>query len=245
MHKRTLLPLAIAAVFALTGCTGSATEAGASSAAVNASTGAEAKPVADEQLDSQMLVDIARELAGDNSGAQIIDEDAMRAQVPMAEQSMKSMKIEPAKCAALVSADLSAEFDKMNMVSVTLPGKTAFEGVQVSIASYTEPEDAAANISQNQKMLKDCSSLSMTMQGQTVEMKVTGIDAKTKASLTEANRSVVSVPGGEIQTVAVSANEGRNLISVSVMGGSDEAAGVDRAQDLVNSVLVMIEERAS
>ena len=85
----------------------------------------------------------------------------------------------------------------------------------------------------------------MTMQGQTVEMKVSAVNAKTKAAVTEANRSVVSVPGGEIPTVAVSAQDGRNLISVTVMGGSNEADDVAQAQDLVNSVLTMIEQKAS
>lgn len=169
----------------------------------------------------------------------------MRAQLPLAEQGMKSMKIEPAKCASIVSADLKAEFDKMNVVTLALPGDTAIEGIQVAIASYADPADAAANIAQSQKILKDCSNFSMSMQGQTVEMKVSEIKAKTEAAVTEANRSVVAVPDGEIQTLAVSAQDGRNLISVSVMGGSNEDDAIAQAQDLVNSVLTMIEDKTS
>ncbi|GAA1498636.1 sensor domain-containing protein [Paeniglutamicibacter kerguelensis] len=253
MSKNVLLPLTIAAMFALAGCASGGAETGDPSApaeakpeaTASATAGNSAKPANGAQLDAQTLADIAQEIAGENSDAQIIDEDAMRAQLPMAEQNMKSMKIEPAKCASIVSADLKAEFDKMNMITLALPGDTAVEGVQVAIASYTDPADATANIEQSQKMLEDCSTFSMTMQGQKVEMKVSEITAKTKAAVTEANRSVVSVPGGEIPTIAVSAQDGRNLISVSVMGGSNEADDINQAQDLVNSVLTMIEEKAS
>ncbi|MFJ6418588.1 sensor domain-containing protein [Paeniglutamicibacter sp. NPDC091659] len=253
MTKNALLPLTIAAMFALAGCASGGADAGDPSAPADGKTvatasatpGDVAKPAKGAQLDARTLADIAQEIAGDNSDAQIADEDAMRAQLPVAEQGMKSMKIEPAKCASIVSADLKAEFDKMNMVTLALPGDTVVEGVQVAIASYTDPADAAANIAQSRKMLKDCSKFSMTMQGQTVEMKVSQINAKTKAAVTEANRSVVSVPGGEIPTIAVSAQDGRNLISVSVMGGSNEADDVAQAQDLVNAVLAMIEEKTS
>ncbi|MFF5794046.1 sensor domain-containing protein [Paeniglutamicibacter sp. NPDC012692] len=247
MTKNALLPLAIAAMFALAGCASGGAEAGDPSASADAKPGATAgaTPAKGAQLDARTLADIAQEIAGDNDDAQITDEDSMRAQLPMAEQGLKSMKIEPAKCAAIASGDLKAEFDKMNTISLKLPGATMVQSVQVGIASYADPADAAANIAQSRKMLKDCSNFTMTLQGQKVETKVSEVKAKTKAAVTEANRSVVSVSGADIPTVAVSAVDGRNLISVSVMGGSKEADDIDQAQDIVNSVLAMIEEKTS
>ncbi len=78
---------------------------------------------------------------------------------------------------------------------MTLPGETAIEGIQIAIASYKNPADASANISQSAAMLKDCSEFSMTMQGQKVDMQVSEIAAKTTATLTQANQSKVKVPG--------------------------------------------------
>lgn len=248
MKKSSLLPLTIAAALALAGCASSnapAGESGAPSAETTSAAPTSAAKPAGKQLDAQVLADIAQEVAGDNEKAVIIDKDALMAQLPLAEQQMKSMKIEPAQCATFVSADLSAEFEKMNTITVTLPGETAVEGIQIAIASYKNPADASANISQSAAMLKDCSEFSMTMQGQKVDMQVSEIAAKTTATLTQANQSKVKVPGGEVSTVAVSALEGNNLVSVSVLGGNNEAEDVKQAQNMVNNVLEMIANQAS
>lgn len=253
MKKSTLLPLTIVAALALAGCGSTQNEAGAPAASTSAapttaaSSGgpdAAAKP-AGTQLDAQSLSDIAQEVAGDNSKAVIVDKDALVAQLPLAEQQMKSMKIEPAKCATFVSADLSAEFDKMNMISMVLPGESATEGIQVAVASYKDPADAVANLSNGTAMLEDCSAFSMSMQGQTVNMKVSEVKAKTSADITSANRSLVKVPGAEISTLAVSAVEGNNLVTVSIMGGTEAAEDVEQAQDMVDTILEMISAQAS
>jgi PBP1b-binding outer membrane lipoprotein LpoB len=244
MKKSTLLPLAIAAALALAGCASTESETGAPVETTSAAPTAAAKPTG-TQLDAQALADIAQEIAGDDPKAVVVDEAALVAQLPLAEKQLKAMKIEPAKCAAFVSADLSAELDKTNVISVALPGATAIEGVQVAVASYKDPADATANISQSEAMLKDCSAFSMTLQGQQVDMKVSELEAKTKAEVTAANQSLVKVPGGEISTVAVSALQGNNLVSVSILGGSDAADDVKQAQDMVNTVLELISAQAS
>lgn len=244
MKKSTLLPLAIAAVLALAGCASTENGTGAPVETTSAAPTAAAKPTG-TQLDAQALADIAQEIAGDDPKAVVVDEAALVAQLPLAEKQLKAMKIEPAKCASFVSADLSAELDKTNVISVALPGATAIEGVQVAVASYKDPADATANISQSEAMLKDCSAFSMTLQGQQVDMKVSELEAKTKAEVTAANQSLVKVPGGEISTVAVSALQGNNLVSVSILGGSDAADDVKQAQDMVNTVLELISAQAS
>lgn len=244
MKKSTLLPLAIAAALALAGCASTENGAGTPVETTSAAPTAAAKPTG-TQLGAQALADIAQEIAGDDPKAVVVDEAAMVAQLPLAEKQLKAMKIEPAKCAAFVSADLSAELDKTNVISVALPGATAIEGVQVAVASYKDPADATANISQSEAMLKDCSAFSMTLQGQQVDMKVSELEAKTKAEVTAANQSLVKVPGGEISTVAVSALQGNNLVSVSILGGSDAADDVKQAQDMVNTVLELISAQAS
>lgn len=244
MKKSTLLPLTIAAALALAGCASSNDAAGEPSAPAAETTSAapsnDAGKPSGSQLDAQTLADIAQEVAGENPDAVIVDKETLVAQLPMAEQQMKSMKIEPEKCATFVSGDINAEFEKMNMITVAIPGESAIEGIQVGIASYNNPADASDNITEGTAMLKDCSEFSMTMQGQTVEMKVSPIDAKTKAETTEANQSMVKVPGGEISTIAVSALQGNNVVSVSVMGGTDKAEDVTQAQDMVNTVLELI-----
>lgn len=250
MKKSTLLPLAIAAALALAGCAstesgiGTPVETTSAAPTPSAAPTAAAKPTG-TQLDAQALADIAQEIAGDDPKALVVDEAAMVAQLPMAEKQLKAMKIEPAKCAAFVSADLSAELDKTNVISVALPGESKIQGVTVGVASYKDPADAKANISQAEAMLKDCSAFSMTMQGRQVDMKVSELKAKTTAEVTAANQSLVKVPGGEISTVAVSALKGNNLVSVSILGGSDAADDVKQAQDMVNTVLELISAQAA
>ncbi len=119
MKKSSLLPLTIAAALALAGCASS--NAAGESGAPPRKPPLRRRPARPSRPESswtpRSLADIAQEIAGDNEKAVIIDKDALMAQLPLAEQQMKSMKIEPAQCATFVSADLSAEFEKMNMIS--------------------------------------------------------------------------------------------------------------------------------
>ncbi|MGL3806657.1 sensor domain-containing protein [Paeniglutamicibacter sp. R2-26] len=253
MSKNALLPLTLAAMLALAGCASGGAQAGSpsssaggkSTAAASPSAGSPAKAAQGTQLDGQTLADIAQEIAGDSADAQVADEASMRAQLPATQEAMKSMKIEPAECASMAAGDPTAEFDKMNMVSLVLPGATLAENVQVGIASYADPADAEANIAQNRKTLKDCPKFTMVLQGEKVATTVTKLNAATRAAVTEANRSVVSVSGAQIPTVAVSALDGHNLVSVSVTGGTDQAEDIAQAEDLVNTVLAAIEDKAS
>ena len=253
MSKNALLPLTLAAMLALAGCASGGAQAGSPSssdegkptAAASPSAGSSAKAVPGSQLDDQTLADIAHEIAGDSENAQVTDEAAMRAQLPATQKAMKTMRIEPAKCASMAAGDPTAEFDKMNVVSLVLPGATLAENVKIGIASYADPADAEANIAQSRKTLKDCPQFTMMVEGEKVSTTITKLKATTRAAVTEANRSVVSMPGAEIPTVAISALDGRNLVSVSVTGGTDQAEDIAQAQDLVDAVLASIEEKAS
>ena len=252
MTKHALLPLTLAAMLALAGCASGGAQAGSPSSssdgkppAASPSAGGGAKAAPGSQLDDQALSDIAHEIAGDSQNAQFADEAAMRAQLPATQKDMKSVQIEPEKCASMAAGDPTAEFDKMNTVTLVLPGASLAEYVKIGIASYTDPADAEANIAQSRKTLKECQKFTMMLKGEKVTTTITNLKADTGAAVTEANRSVVSVSGEEIPTVAVSALDGRNLVSVAVTGGTDQTEDIAQAQDLVDAVLASIEDKAS
>lgn len=255
MKKRTLLPLTLAAAFALAGCSGGGdaapssspaaqnTAAGETTAAAETTSAApttEAAKPAGGQLSAQQLADIADTLAGDNEQAQIVDKQMIVSQLPMAEQQLKAMKIEPAECAQFVAADVNAEFEKMEIITVALPGETPLESTSISIASYKDPADANANISKAQSSLKDCSEFSIEMQGQKVTTKTTEVEAKTNGAVTQANRSEIQIPGGSMTTLAVSAQQENNLVSVSKTGMKATDADVAEAEKLTNKVLDLL-----
>lgn len=250
MKKRTLLPLTLAAAFALAGCAGGGETAPSSSPAAaettpaaqttSAAPTAEAAKPAGGQLSAQQLAEIADTLADGNSQAQIVDKQTIVAQLPMAEQQIKAMKIEPAECAQFVAADVNAEFEKMEMITVALPGEGALDSTSVSIVSYKDPADAKANISKAQSSLKDCSEFSIEMQGQKVTTKTTDVKAKTDGSVTQANRSDIQIPGGSMTTLSVSAQQENNLVSVSKTGMKATDADIAEAEKLTNKVLDLL-----
>ena len=255
MKKRTLLPLTLAAAFVLAGCSGGGdaapssspaaqnTVAGETSAAAETTAAApttEAAKPAGAQLSAQKLADIADTLAGDNEQAQIIDKQTIVSQLPLAEQQIKAMKIEPAECAQFVAADVNAEFEKMEMITVALPGENPLDTTSISIVSYKDPADAKANISKAQSSLKDCSEFSVEMQGKKVTSKTSEVKAKTNGSVTQANRSEIQLPGGSMTTLAVSALQENNLVSVSKTSMKATDAELAEAEKLTNKVLDLL-----
>ncbi|MDQ0094823.1 sensor domain-containing protein [Paeniglutamicibacter psychrophenolicus] len=228
MKKRALMFFPLAAALLLTGCA----DAGSTAAAAG-------------QLDAQALSEIANEVAGDNDKAVIIDKESLKAQVPLAEKARKAMKVTPESCTEFVAGDIAEELEKMNVVSVSLPGATPLQGVQVGLASYADPADAAANMAQAEEILKDCANFSFSLQGQETTMGVKPLAAKTAASKTSAIQTSTSAGDTTITTVSVNALEGQNVITVAVMGGTDTRQDIAQTRELADTVLKLVEEKTS
>ncbi len=228
MKKHALMLFPLAAALLLTGCA----EAGSTAAAAG-------------QLDAQALSEIANEVAGDNEKAVIVDKESLKAQVPLAEKARKAMKVTPESCTEFVAGDIAEELEKMNVVSVSLPGATQLQGVQVGLASYAEPADAAANMAQAEEILRDCANFSFSLQGQETTMGVKPLAAKTAASKTSAIQTSTSAGDITISTVSVNALEGQNVVTVAVMGGTDSRQDIAQAQELADTVLKLVQEKTS
>ncbi|MGB9035255.1 MAG: hypothetical protein WCC45_12135 [Paeniglutamicibacter sp.] len=228
MKKHALMLFPLAAALLLTGCA----DAGSTAAAAG-------------QLDAQALSEIANEVAGDNEKAVIVDKESLKAQVPLAEKARKAMKVTPESCTEFVAGDIAEELEKMNVVSVSLPGATQLQGVQVGLASYAEPADAAANMAQAEEILRDCADFSFSLQGQETTMGVKPLAAKTAASKTSAIQTSTSAGDITISTVSVNALEGQNVVTVAVMGGTDSRQDIAQAQELADTVLKLVQEKTS
>ena len=228
MKKRALLLFALSAALLLTGCA----DAGST-------------PAAAGQLDAQALSDIANEVAGDNDKAIIVDKESLKAQIPLAEKARKAMTVTPESCTEFVGGDIAEELEKMNVVSVSLPGDTPLQGIQVGLASYADPADAATNMAQAEEILKGCANFSFSLQGQKTTMGVKPLSAKTTASKTSAIQTSTSSGDVSISTVSVSALEGQHVITVAVMGGTDTTQDIAQAEELAETVLELVEEKAS
>lgn len=230
MKKRALFLLPLTAALLLVGCSDSTPDAAAGTSTV-------ASP---DQLDTQTLADIATEIAGDNEQAVIMDNDALKAQLPMAEQARKAIKVTPEACTNFATGDLGTELEKMNVVSVGLPGATALEGVQVQVASFADPADAEANMAQADDILKDCSNFSFSLQGQETQMSMKGLKATTSAAKTSAIQTTTVANGTTLSMVSVNALEGPTVIAVNIMGGSDTNKDLDEARKTTDKVLEMV-----
>lgn len=250
MKKRTLLPLTLAAAFALTGCAGggeaapssspTAAETTAAAETTSAAPTTEAAKPAGGQLSAQQLADIADSLAGDNNKAKIIDEDMLAAQLKLAEQMPESTEVLPEKCASFVENADKLNLEKMNIVMVLFPGASPAQMTSVQVASYPTKADADAELKKGKESLKACSELSMTSQGMKVEQKSASIEVKTNASITEGVRVDSVMPGGKITTITLNAQDGQNLVIASVVGGSDEQKDVAEAEAIANKALELI-----
>lgn len=230
MKKRALFLLPLTAALLLAGCSDSAPDAAAGTSAAASS----------DQLDTQTLADIAKQIAGDNEQAVIMDNDALKAQLPAAEQVRKAIKVTPETCSNFATSDLGAELEKMNVVSVGLPGATALEGVQVQVASFSDPVDAEANFAQADDILKDCSEFSFSLQGQETTMKMKDLEATTSAEKTSAIQTTTVSKETTVTTVSVNALEGSTAIVVTVLGGKDPKKDLAEANQKAENVLEMV-----
>lgn len=230
MKKRALFLLPLTAALLLAGCSDSAPDAAAGTSAAASS----------DQLDTQTLADIAKQIAGDNEQAVIMDNDALKAQLPAAEQVRKAIKVTPETCSNFATSDLGAELEKMNVVSVALPGATALEGLQVQVASFSDPVDAEANFAQADDILKDCSEFSFSLQGQETTMKMKGLEATTSAGKTSAIQTTTVSKETTVTTVSVNALEGSTAIVVTVLGGKDAKKDLAEANQKAENVLDMV-----
>ncbi|EMQ99188.1 hypothetical protein [Paeniglutamicibacter gangotriensis] len=230
MKKRALFLLPLTAALLLAGCSDSAPDAAAGTSAAASS----------DQLDTQTLADIAKQIAGDNEQAVIMDNDALKAQLPAAEQVRKAIKVTPETCSNFATSDLGAELEKMNVVSVGLPGATALEGLQVQVASFSDSVDAEANFAQADDILKDCSEFSFSLQGQETTMKMKGLEATTSAEKTSAIQSTTVSKETTVTTVSVNALEGSTAIVVTVLGGKDPKKDLAEANQKAENVLEMV-----
>ncbi|PQZ92932.1 hypothetical protein CQ018_10715 [Arthrobacter sp. MYb227] len=246
MKKRTLLPLTLAAAFALAGCSGGGGDEAAKSSspaeqtASSSSTTTDLKGAAGSQLTALQLAEIADELAGDDKNVIIIDEETIAAQLPLIKKQNKALKTEPERCAPFVENGQDLDLDAINTINVAIPGATATEAIGIQIVSYLDVSKASAEMDKSPALLKTCPEFSITEQGTKAEIKSSGIAAKTNAPRTEAVKMTTTAPTGEFSSVQLSAQKENNLIVVSLVGVKDAKSDVAKAEELTNKVLGLL-----
>ncbi len=198
---------------------------------------------APRQLDAQDLAEIAELIAAVNEKAAITDQDMLTAQILLAEKASEAIKITPKACNVFVEGEIAAELEKMNTISVVLPGDTYLEETEVGISSYGEVADAKANLSGSVGFLNNCSEFTLTLEGQEMEMTLEGLKATTSATHNGAYLVVIDTGGTKINIVSVSGIQGSHVVSVSITGGSDTAKDPLEAQERATAVLEMVSQK--
>lgn len=243
MTKRSFLLLPLAGALALSGCGGSGSDTTEGSA--DAGAAQEQSAPATAALSTEQATAIVTKLAGDSSGAQIMDGDTIAASLPQAKKLIEQMEIKPEKCAEFVSQQGSWDIEGINMAVAVLMDEATMASTSYSVAGYedTAKLDKITEQAKN-KDLQGCDSFSMAVSGQEVEASAKILDASSDADLTYATSSAMKmngteVPGGSYQMQGL---VGNNAVSVAMTGtgSKSEADMLKKLTDELNKAVAEV-----
>lgn len=235
MKKQAFWVFPIAAALALSGCGSSGNETAGTSensgAAQEQSTGTPA-------LTAEQAASVVKSLVGDDSKAQVLDGDAIKASLPESKKVLEQMEIKPEKCAELVTQQGTEDLDGTNMAVAVVPGDS-LETTTYSVVGY---EDSAkleqAKTAIEKKDLQGCDKFSMSMSGQEISASAKILDASSDADSTVATQTSMTVngtdvPGGSYQVQGL---VGSNAVVVAYTGGTEEKAEGEVIDQLIEEL---------
>lgn len=235
MKKHAFWMLPIAAAFALTGCGGSTDNAASGSGGAEASK--EQTPEA-KALTAEQTTTVVKSLVGDDSKAQVLDSDTIKASLPESKKLIEQMNIKPAKCAELVSQQGTESLDGTNMAVAVVTG----EGTESTTYSVVGYEDAAkldkAKQMAEKKDMQGCDKFTMSMSGQEIAASAKILDATSDADTTVATQTTMKVngqefPGGSYQLQGL---VGNNAVIVAYTGGDGSESQADVLKKLTTEL---------
>lgn len=231
MKKHAFWVLPIAAAFALTGCGGSSDNAASSSGATEA---AEAQAPEAKALTADQTTAVVKSMVGDDSKAQVMDSDTIKAALPDSKKLIEQMNIKPEKCAELVTQQGTENLDGTNMAVAMVTGEGT-ASTTYSVVGYedTSKLDKAKQMAEKKDM-QGCDKFTMSMSGQEIAASAKILDATSDADTTIATQTTMTVngqefPGGSYQVQGL---VGSNAVVVAYSGGD----GSESAEDVLKKL---------
>lgn len=244
MKKRSLMILPLAAAFALSGCSGSDNGDSQESAPATGQTEQSEEAAAAPTLDAAQVKSVVETLVEGQDDAQVLDNDTIAASLPQAQKAIEQMKIEPAKCADLISEQGSWDVEGINMAVATVVSGS--EAKSYSVASYEDDAKLEqARKSAQSKDMQGCEKFSMEAQGQKLDASAELLDATSDAEITVVTKTNITMDGTQVpmNSVSVQAIDGRTAVSVSASGDvNEDQALVDSLIKEVNKALAEVEK---
>ncbi|MGP9650099.1 hypothetical protein CQ010_00755 [Arthrobacter sp. MYb211] len=222
MTKRSLWLLPLAAALILTGCSGS-DNADPVTAESSPAPSQKQDQTSGASLSADQVKDVVTKLVGEDSTAQILDNEVMKPQLENAKAMEGSNGIKPEKCAKQQEEYTVTDLTGTVAASATVQGDST--GKVIQIFSITDAQ-TRKNISEALKLsdIEGCESISVSVSGQEVntDRQILDLDSTADQALTMATQMKVGADE-YLNSVAVQALEGNNFVLVTFSSGTVEA----------------------
>ncbi|PRB67537.1 hypothetical protein [Arthrobacter sp. MYb213] len=222
MTKRSLWILPLAAMLALSGCSSSGGDDVASSAP-SSQPSQQQEPTSGKTLSADQVKDVVTKLVGDDSSAQILDNEVMKPQLEQAKNMSGASGIKPEKCADEQEKYSVTDLTGTVAASATVQGDATGKVIQI----FSITDDATrTKISEALKLpnIDGCETITVSVSGQDVsaDRQILKLDSTANQSLTMATQMKVGADQ-HLNSVAVQALDGNNFVLVTFSSGTVEA----------------------
>lgn len=222
MTKRSLWLLPLAVMLALSGCSSNGGEDPAASAPSSQPT-QQQDAASEKTLSADQVKNVVTKLVGEDSSAQILDNEVMKPQLEQAKKMTGASGIKPEKCAQEQEKYTVTDLTGSVAASATVQGDAT--GKVVQIFSITD-EATRKNISDALKLpdIKGCETITVSVSGQDIsaDRQILKLDSSADQSLTMATQMKVGAEQ-HLNSVAVQALEGNSFVLVTFSSGTVEA----------------------
>lgn len=222
MTKRSLWILPLAAMLALSGCSSSGGDDAASSAP-SSQPSQQQEPKSGKTLSADQVKNVVTKLVGDDSSAQILNNEVMKPQLEQAKSMSGASGIKPEKCAKEQEKYSVTDLTGTVAASATVQGDATGKVIQI----FSITDDATrTKISEALKLpnIDGCETITVSVSGQDVnaDRQILKLDSTANQSLTMATQMKVGADQ-HLNSVAVQALEGNNFVLVTFSSGTVEA----------------------
>ncbi|MGP9617657.1 hypothetical protein ACT3S2_11585 [Arthrobacter sp. AOP36-A1-22] len=194
----------------------SSSEAPASSSALPPLTGPLPSFTADE------LADAAHELAENHPGARVRTAKEIAGQTETGQALLDDMDITPAQCAPFMDNQEATLPAGAVITSVTIPGDTVNRESYVSLASYPDPEAAAAAVSRTTDLVSRCGTFDLHLGDTDGTATVDREKTTTDAEATVGYRMDVAAGEQGVASYTVSGSDGAVVVSATTRDEQEE-----------------------
>ncbi|HJX78497.1 hypothetical protein [Glutamicibacter sp.] len=222
MTKRSLWILPLAAMLALSSCSSSGGDDTVSTAPSSPSS-QQQETTSGKTLSADQVKDVVTKLVGDDSSAQILDNEVMKPQLEQAKKMSGASGIKPEKCADEQEKYSVTDLTGTVAASATVQGDATGKVIQI----FSITDDATrTKISEALKLpnIDGCETITVSVSGQDVsaDRQILKLDSTANQSLTMATQMKVGADQ-HLNSVAVQALDGNNFVLVTFSSGTVEA----------------------